>query len=962
MADLAMDDGDLVAHFESLGGAGHGSEFGLFQLRHGVEDLGLLGWADLGSDLLILALERRFEGVGDETNTIIFHPDGSDEWWTRDSQYWMAMRSMIKADGKSEAEARPLILQRLRTLRERLIFDLETGRKIFVFRDLFRNLTETMLLRLHAAIRAYGPATLFYLCYADAEHPPGTVEKRGAGLLVGYVAEFAVTRDSRPAGPIDPVFLDLCHKALVLHADPAPAPARPHAAPAQAPDTTTGASPITSQPGAPAEPRRAMRAASRPSRQIVLVGNCQVEAMMWMYRRFVAPRTRDVVAYVPSYESLTDDRRSLLEGADLIVEQVMDLTPNNDARTVAADTPRVRIPLVSGAFLWPFRAQSHPNAVSYPFLQTGPFDAEISDSYLNRLIIAGMETEKAIELYENLDVGKVVNLDRLYDLMIDRQRARDAVTGYGIADLIEAHFRTEYLFLTPYHPNVRISVALATELFRRLGATDDDIARMTALTRVSPFPAGETPIHPAVARHWGLQYIGRDQRYRFRNEGSFTFREHIRRYLHYTWNVRLEEGWWLLRQRRFAEAIAPLRDGVAASPHSAQAHHALAEALGHTGERTQALDAVGVALSMEPANAAILATQGTILRESGQTAEAAAAFRKAIDADPAEMHYCILLAHTLRERGDLQGAADAYEQALRADPWSVMAWRELAGVRERMGDWRGAADALERALEIDDTDVELLESKTRLLMRHGRDGDAVAAAETVVERRPESVHARIALIEALQRQGDAEAALSEALELAVRTPNDGQTYACLGHVLHKQGDLQAAEHAYRRAARLSPENAHYRHTISTLLLQRQRIGEAIAEARAAIDLEPGNALRLGYLADLLCASGDFDQARETLDQAIARMPEHIPFQVTRSDIYAREGRLDDAIAGASAVVQAHPTSAVALGHLAHVEALADRLADADRHLRAALVLAPQDQGLHQQLARLTARMQSEHAA
>src|SRR5436309_528289 len=41
---------NLALQFESLGGTGHGCEFGVFQRSLGVEPLGLLRWADLGPD------------------------------------------------------------------------------------------------------------------------------------------------------------------------------------------------------------------------------------------------------------------------------------------------------------------------------------------------------------------------------------------------------------------------------------------------------------------------------------------------------------------------------------------------------------------------------------------------------------------------------------------------------------------------------------------------------------------------------------------------------------------------------------------------------------------------------------------------------------------------------------------------------------------------------------------------
>ena len=52
--DMLEDARAIVTQFESLGGTGHGCEFGLFQRHFGAEPLGLLRWADLSPELLPL--------------------------------------------------------------------------------------------------------------------------------------------------------------------------------------------------------------------------------------------------------------------------------------------------------------------------------------------------------------------------------------------------------------------------------------------------------------------------------------------------------------------------------------------------------------------------------------------------------------------------------------------------------------------------------------------------------------------------------------------------------------------------------------------------------------------------------------------------------------------------------------------------------------------------------------------
>jgi hypothetical protein len=217
----AQDYRDLVMHFESLGGSGHGPEFAIFQQHLGAEPKGLLAWADLGLDLLTGALESRFDGVGLDENTIVFAPDHSDEWWTKDKRYWMAMRSFLKTDRVGVDQATPEACRRLQSLRRALIADLEAGEKIFVFKALHRNLTDAETDRLHAAVRAYGGSTLFYVRYEDETHPNGTVEAVRPGLLVGYMDRFKLSRTNQlSSAPPTASWLAVCRNAYSLWRSP----------------------------------------------------------------------------------------------------------------------------------------------------------------------------------------------------------------------------------------------------------------------------------------------------------------------------------------------------------------------------------------------------------------------------------------------------------------------------------------------------------------------------------------------------------------------------------------------------------------------------------------------------------------------------------------------------------------------------------------------------------------------
>jgi tetratricopeptide (TPR) repeat protein len=950
---------DLVKKFESLGGSGHGPEFAIFQQRFGGDPDGLLTGADLGTDFLTAALETRFEGVGLEENTIVFAPPHSDEWWTKDERYWMAMRSLVKFDGASVDEVKGEICGRLQSLRHRLITDLEAGEKIFVFKNLHRNLTPAELHRLHAAVRAYGTATLFCVGYGSAAHPAGTVEEVEPGLLLGYIDHFAFSPHNEFIGLVDEYWLLLCERAYRLHRRQTGLDATRHGAliaepeaaePVALPEKKTPLELSITTPSIVPRRPNALR-----SRQIVLIGNCQMQAMAGLYKRFVAGRAGDVVKHVPSYEDLTDDHRDAIQQADVVVEQLFDLKPQAETEGLSTTAPRIFIPMVTAAFLWPFAGSPHPKNTSYPYLTGGPYGGEAADSYLNRLIIAGVDPEEAVETYANLEVNSRVNLNRLFEIVMERQRSRDEAAGYQIADIMEKHFRTEQIFLSPYHPNVRIATALASQFFAQLGAERDEIDRMRDCTRITPFPKSELPFHPSVVRHFGLDFVAPDRGYRYMNEGLFTFREYALRYMRYEWNDALEEGLHLTHIGKVDQAGERLTLAVKHSPLSAAGYSALSHALNHRGLIDEAIAAQRRAVELEPESASYRASLGNLLRQARQLDDALVELRAAVAIDPAEPHYRVLLAHLLREYGKVQEAGDLIREAIEFDPYSAGLRTELASFLEAAGDTAGAVEALEGAVALAPVDEPMQLRIAQLLGRLNRTEEATEAARKAVTLAPDSTRARVVLSDLLLRRGDPSDALKQAYVAVVNEPDSAHAYGHLGHVLALTGDIPAAEAAFRRAAKLDPHNAHFRHEISMVLHRQQRFPQAIAAAREAVELEARNPHRCVHLAGFLAHAGDFAAAVEAQHGAVKLDPEAAAFRLGLSDLFVRNGQLDEALAEAAIAVEYHPHSVQALEHLAHVVRLRGEFDRAEATLQRALEIEPRNDKLLRARASLPTR-------
>ena len=336
-------------------------------------------------------------------------------------------------------------------------------------------------------------------------------------------------------------------------------------------------------------------------RSVVFVGNCQLGALAGLYKRFVAEEYEDSVHYLASYQECNAAQLQIAAEADILLHQVLDFAPKiGDLPTKAKI---YLVPHISGAFLWPHGGQAHPKNGPPPFGDpAGPYNAEIGDSFLNKQIASEVDPDEAVALYCNTDVAVTRRVDRLKELVLERQKSRDNVCGYDFASFIEENFRTNRLFRTQNHPDEMLSKVLAIAVFEKIGVARPILDRIMSQKTLGIFPATCAPLHPTVISFFDLTFLDTSARYRYFDEGGYTFTEFAGRYMRYQWNMLLEEGYHLMRSGRHDDAIRTLRRAVSESPRSASGRYALANLLRAKGDLAGAAEISEEAFGLEPSN------------------------------------------------------------------------------------------------------------------------------------------------------------------------------------------------------------------------------------------------------------------------------------------------------------------------------------------------------------------------
>lgn len=532
------------------------------------------------------------------------------------------------------------------------------------------------------------------------------------------------------------------------------------------------------------------------TKKIVFVGNCQFIKLSTLYRSTLTTGLRGAAYHMSPQLELTEADQQALTQADCVVWQLADVTSKLSRSIIPAAAQVILVPLISAVFLWPFSGRPHPCNQKLPHAPNGPFDPELGDVFLNGLIAEGVEPDEAVNRYLTLDFSKRTNLDRLFELWFDAQRRRDQASGFEMADLIKRRFREEQAFLTPHHPNLSIFNELARQVFHRMGFSNSIIDRVLATLRVSPFAPDSQPIHPFVARHFGLRWAAEDQRYRLRHEGEFTFPEFVRRYVAFDWNEALAEGAYLSHGQNSALARSRLTEGLQKAPGSATGYIFLSHVSLRNGDTAGAVAAARTAVALEPASYYGQAALGTSLARAGNPAEAEAAFRHALGLGPFAAHTSLELGRLLVDQKRFPEACQVVQDGLEYFPHNLALLLLAAKILVEL-----------RMLD---------EAESRLR-------EAIAVKPTAAEP-----HWQLADVLTLQVRRDV---VANYKGVVAADPSNGNAQAGLGVLRMHFGQYAEAEMTFRSAVELCPNEIGFKIQLADAIARQQRVQEALALAR-----------------------------------------------------------------------------------------------------------------------------------
>jgi len=229
---------------------------------------------------------------------------------------------------------------------------------------------------------------------------------------------------------------------------------------------------------------------------LLVYANCQGESLSELLSLHPAVAADFSVRYHPNYTGLAVPEPDI-RAAHLCLYQWLDparwgrLSSDDLLAALPRGCRSLCLPNLLFKGYWPFWA--HRPGFDYP------------DILLDKLLAMGLSDREILHLYLHADVSRFHDLPRIFAASLAQERDKEKRWDIRVVDLIEARFRSEWLFATHNHPRKALLLHLARETLNLLSLPP--LPDSVAADFPEPFAEFELPIHPQVAALHKLPFL-----------------------------------------------------------------------------------------------------------------------------------------------------------------------------------------------------------------------------------------------------------------------------------------------------------------------------------------------------------------------------------------------------------------------------------------------------------------------
>ena len=309
-------------------------------------------------------------------------------------------------------------------------------------------------------------------------------------------------------------------------------------------------------------------------------------------------------------------------------------------------------------------------------------------------------------------------------------------------------------------------------------------------------------------------------------------------------------------------------------PRDAKLHYNLSLALDRLGDFTSERKELARTIELNP-NLAVAQNQlGLLALRSGQQTEAEKFFKKTLAIDPAFSEAQSNLGVLYSQQGKNAEAAELFRQAIENDPKYSKAYVNLGLLMAQQGAFSDAEHQFRTAIGVDANYPGAYAALGMLQAKTGHGAEAVKSFQKAVALEPTSAEAHLNLGIALVDQFDRSGGFREFSEAARLDPKLAAAHCNLGRFFFETGTYEDADRELQTAIRLQPNYATALYFLGLTAKQENQVERSTGLLQKVIALQPDNADAQYLLGQNLEHSGDGLAAIQHWKAAVQADPNH----------------------------------------------------------------------------------------
>ena len=366
------------------------------------------------------------------------------------------------------------------------------------------------------------------------------------------------------------------------------------------------------------------------------------------------------------------------------------------------------------------------------------------------------------------------------------------------------------------------------------------------------------------------------------------------------------------KQHRIGEAEGIYRQWIEVLPNDMQAHVALAQLYRSMGRVKEAEALYQRARQVDPSSRIAHEALITFYLEINRLKEAGLEIDAFLKQNPTDMGGRILQARLTLEQGDTEKALSLLQEVARQAPKLAAVHQYLGIVWMRRKDFPQAISALKEAQTLAPNSSDIRTNLAQAYLVQGSLSLAIKEGEAAIELNPQNASALKILADAQLLGGDTKRAQELLKEVLALLPDDPAVHHRLGVVSRAQHRAPEAMAHFEQALEKNPKLLEALEQIVAILVSQGKVSQARERVERQVVMNQQDPRFHNLLGRVLMQSQNFSEAEAAFKKAMVLDRTLFSTYANLGEVYARQGKVEQAIREFETVVAKSPQQLSAL--------------------------------------------------